>query len=68
MYSISILKPTFLNVRAKPSATLTNVCPLRIAIWLENYSRTAYLFDFLDVGKEANEREIEAALIKHITG
>jgi predicted nuclease of restriction endonuclease-like (RecB) superfamily len=26
-----------------------------------------YLFDFLDVGKEANEREIEAALIKHIT-
>ena len=26
-----------------------------------------YLFDFLNVGKEANEREIEAALIKHIT-
>lgn len=26
-----------------------------------------YLFDFLDVGKEADEREIEAALVKHIT-
>lgn len=26
-----------------------------------------YLFDFLDVGQEANEREIEAALVKHIT-
>ena len=26
-----------------------------------------YLFDFLDVGQEANEREIESALIKHIT-
>ncbi len=26
-----------------------------------------YLFDFLDIGQEANEREIEAALIKHIT-
>ena len=26
-----------------------------------------YLFDFLDVGKEANEREIEGALIEHIT-
>ncbi|MDR3454693.1 MAG: PDDEXK nuclease domain-containing protein [Rhodoferax sp.] len=26
-----------------------------------------YLFDFLDVGKEAGEREIEAALVKHIT-
>lgn len=26
-----------------------------------------YLFDFLDVGQEANEREIERALIKHIT-
>ena len=26
-----------------------------------------YLFDFLDVGKEADEREIETALIKHIT-
>lgn len=27
-----------------------------------------YLFDFLDVGKEADEREIEAALVRHITG
>jgi len=26
-----------------------------------------YLFDFLDVGKEADEREIESALVKHIT-
>ncbi|MFY3457877.1 PDDEXK nuclease domain-containing protein [Achromobacter xylosoxidans] len=26
-----------------------------------------YLFDFLDVGQEANEREIESALVKHIT-
>lgn len=26
-----------------------------------------YLFDFLDIGQEANEREIEAALVKHIT-
>ena len=26
-----------------------------------------YLFDFLDVGNEADEREIESALIKHIT-
>jgi predicted nuclease of restriction endonuclease-like (RecB) superfamily len=26
-----------------------------------------YLFDFLDVGQEADEREIEAALVKHIT-
>jgi len=26
-----------------------------------------YLFDFLGVGKDANEREIEAALVKHIT-
>ncbi|NHB11394.1 DUF1016 domain-containing protein [Burkholderia cepacia] len=26
-----------------------------------------YLFDFLDVGQEANEREIETALVKHIT-
>lgn len=26
-----------------------------------------YLFDFLDVGQEANEREIEAALVNHIT-
>ncbi len=26
-----------------------------------------YLFDFLDVGKEADEREIETALVKHIT-
>ena len=26
-----------------------------------------YLFDFLDVGKEAAEREIESALVKHIT-
>lgn len=26
-----------------------------------------YLFDFLGVGKEANEREIESALVKHIT-
>lgn len=26
-----------------------------------------YLFDFLDVGDEADEREIESALIKHIT-
>lgn len=26
-----------------------------------------YLFDFLDVGEEADEREIESALIKHIT-
>jgi len=26
-----------------------------------------YLFDFLGVGKEANEREIEAALVQHIT-
>lgn len=26
-----------------------------------------YLFDFLDVSQEANEREIEKALIKHIT-
>ncbi|MEH6387158.1 MAG: PDDEXK nuclease domain-containing protein [Pseudomonas profundi] len=26
-----------------------------------------YLFDFLDVGKEADERQIEAALVKHIT-
>ena len=26
-----------------------------------------YLFDFLDVGNEADEREIESALVKHIT-
>ena len=26
-----------------------------------------YLFDFLDVGSEADEREIESALVKHIT-
>jgi predicted nuclease of restriction endonuclease-like (RecB) superfamily len=26
-----------------------------------------YLFDFLDVGQEADEREIESALVKHIT-
>lgn len=26
-----------------------------------------YLFDFLNVGKEADEREIESALVKHIT-
>ncbi len=26
-----------------------------------------YLFDFLDVGKEADEREIESALVRHIT-
>lgn len=26
-----------------------------------------YLFDFLDVGKEADEREVETALVKHIT-
>lgn len=26
-----------------------------------------YLFDFLDVGREADEREIEASLVKHIT-
>ena len=26
-----------------------------------------YLFDFLDIGKEADEREIESALIKHMT-
>lgn len=26
-----------------------------------------YLFDFLDVGKEADEREIESALVEHIT-
>lgn len=26
-----------------------------------------YLFDFLDVGDEADEREIESALVKHIT-
>lgn len=26
-----------------------------------------YLFDFLDVGKEADEREIESALVNHIT-
>lgn len=26
-----------------------------------------YLFDFLGVGKEANERDIETALVKHIT-
>lgn len=26
-----------------------------------------YLFDFLDIGQEANEREIEAALVNHIT-
>jgi predicted nuclease of restriction endonuclease-like (RecB) superfamily len=26
-----------------------------------------YLFDFLDIGKEADEREIESALVKHIT-
>ena len=26
-----------------------------------------YLFDFLDVGNEADEREIETALVKHIT-
>jgi predicted nuclease of restriction endonuclease-like (RecB) superfamily len=26
-----------------------------------------YLFDFLDIGKEADEREIETALVKHIT-
>ncbi|HSL39514.1 MAG TPA: PDDEXK nuclease domain-containing protein, partial [Desulforhopalus sp.] len=26
-----------------------------------------YLFDFWDVGKEADEREIESALVKHIT-
>ncbi|PVZ42029.1 YhcG family protein [Pseudomonas sp. CC120222-01a] len=26
-----------------------------------------YLFDFLDVGQEASEREIEAALVEHIT-
>lgn len=26
-----------------------------------------YLFDFLDVGREADERDIEASLVKHIT-
>lgn len=26
-----------------------------------------YLFDFLDVGREADEREIESALVRHIT-
>jgi len=26
-----------------------------------------YLFDFLDVGREADEREIEASLVRHIT-
>jgi len=26
-----------------------------------------YLFDFLNVGKEADEREIESALVKHVT-
>ncbi len=26
-----------------------------------------YLFDFLDVGKEADERELESALVEHIT-
>ena len=29
--------------------------------------RLAYLFDFLGVGKEAGEREIESALVQHVT-
>jgi predicted nuclease of restriction endonuclease-like (RecB) superfamily len=29
--------------------------------------RDPYIFDFLDVAKEADEQEIETALVKHIT-
>ena len=32
-----------------------------------NTLKDPYLFDFLDVGKEADEREIESALVQHIT-
>ncbi len=32
-----------------------------------NTLKDPYLFDFLDVGQEADEREIESALVQHIT-
>jgi predicted nuclease of restriction endonuclease-like (RecB) superfamily len=32
-----------------------------------NTLKDPYLFDFLGVGKEADEREIESAIVQHIT-
>jgi hypothetical protein len=36
-------------------------------IWLNKFYKDPYLFDFLSIGNEAHEREIEAALTTHIT-
>ena len=43
------------------------VCPHRIRQLAHETLKDPYLFDFLGLGDDAHEREIENALVRHIT-
>lgn len=54
-------------IHRQGKALFSNQLPSPHAEMLQQTFKDPYLFDFLNVGKEAHERDIETALVDHIT-
>ncbi len=52
---------------ARPSAISKVICPNRNPTLARESLKDPYRFDFLSLGLDAQEREIEKALVKHVT-
>lgn len=54
-------------IHRQGKATFSNQLPSSHSELVQQAFKDPYLFDFLNVGKEAHERDIETALVDHIT-